>query len=407
MTDANGTASGDVDGRWSTLTARDGGTIAAPLLVSLQGVDVLLDGTGTLDTAQWQSFTSGRLTVDAEGTNLAALEDATGTQLVVTHAHAAFPMLTTLRFGSVSLANGGTVDLPLVSDIDGASFFVSGGVTLALPSVSSYSHQSTGSFQVRTWRVEDVGSRLDLSQLTTITNGTHYATRLSVEALYGGTIDLSGVISIIDPSSGDTRRRSVDVLADGAGSTIRLDALTTMTDANGTASGDVDGRWSTLTARDGGTIAAPLLVSLQGVDVLLDGTGTLDTAQWQSFTSGRLTIDAEGTNLAALEDATGTQLVVTHAHAAFPMLTTLRFGSVSLANGGTVALPLVSDIDGASFFVSGGVTLALPSASSYSHQSTGQLPGPHLARRGRGQPARPEPAYRHHQRHPLRHPSEH
>ncbi len=191
MTDANGTASGDVDGRWSTLTARDGGTITAPLLVSLQGVDVTLDGTGTLDTAQWQSFTSGRLTVDAEGTNLAALEDATGTQIVVTHAHAAFPMLTTLRFGSVSLANGGTVDLPLVSDLDGASLSVRDGVTLSLPGVVAYNHRSTDNYQVRSWLAEGPGSRIELPALATITNGTHYATGLDINARDGGAIDLA------------------------------------------------------------------------------------------------------------------------------------------------------------------------------------------------------------------------
>ncbi len=68
----------------------------------------------------------------------------------------------------------------------------------------------------------------------------------------------------------------MDVLADGAGSTIQLDALTTMTDANGTASGDVDGRWSTLVARDGGTVVVnSAATGIQGVQATAGLLGTL------------------------------------------------------------------------------------------------------------------------------------
>ena len=157
------------------------------------------------------------------------------------------------------------------------------------------------------------------------------------------------------------RRRSIALLADDTGSVLDLGMLTSIVDAYGAVSGaGADARWSTLKATDGGSILAPALAELRGVDVTLDGTGSLNTAQLQSVISGRLLIDAPGYDFSALADATGAQVVVIRVHAEFPALTTLRFGTVSLANGGTVGLPNLVDIDGASLFVSGGVTLALP-----------------------------------------------
>ena len=88
---------------------------------------------------------------------------------------------------------------------------------MALPSFATYNHASTGNNQYRTWRVEGAGSRIDLSGLTTVTGGTHYNSRIIVEALAGGTIDMSNVSRIEDPNSGDTRQRAIQIKADGQG----------------------------------------------------------------------------------------------------------------------------------------------------------------------------------------------
>src|SRR5262249_52604789 len=169
--DANGTGAGNVDGRWSSLTARNQGTVVAPRLTTLQGVALALDGTGTLSTASIRSFISGRLTVSATGYDLTGLRDATSSQINVNGVALDLHNLIALRYVTLTLSGGGTADVRNVIDVDGASFFVSGGVTLAFPAVATYNQASTDNFQTRTFHAEGAGSKLDLSHLTNLTNG--------------------------------------------------------------------------------------------------------------------------------------------------------------------------------------------------------------------------------------------
>ena len=119
-------------------------------------------------------------------------------------------------------------------------------------------------------RIQGGGSLLDLSQLTTLTNGTSFGSDITLEALTGGMIDLSGVTEIIDPATGDLRARAVRITADGIGSTIDLQTLSSFQDLN------ADDR-STMTARHGGIINVNLnQISVVLVDVTAGPNGTID-----------------------------------------------------------------------------------------------------------------------------------
>ena len=371
FSDAFGNGSGAVDGRWSTLRARDGGTIVDPRLTALNGVDVTLDGTGTIGTSQIVSMVSGRFNLGGATADFGGLTDATNTVIAVDGVGASMPNLVMLPGATVTLSNGGTLAVPAVTDIDGASLYVHDGSTLAFPAVVAYTNATVANIEYRSLHAEGVGSRIDLSHVLSVTNGTSYAARLAIEAVAGGTVDLSSATTFADPTSGDTRQRSIDVTAEGAGSTIKLDALTTFTDPYATGAGDVDNRWSTLTSLDHGKIVAPRLTTLGGVYLTLDGTGGLDTAQIATLAAGGLGISGGSYAFTALTDASNAQFRVSHVAIAMPALTTLTQASVTLANRGTISLPLVSKIDGASFFVGGGVTLSLPSATSYAINTPG------------------------------------
>ncbi len=329
FTDTYGLNAGSSDAEWSTLTARDDAEIVAPLLATLRGVHVTIDAA---DGGGWDALTS-------------------------------------LTSGRFTVSNRASVTLSGLTAIDGSSFFATGGGSLTLPVATSYSQAAPQTFVTQTFRAEGIDSLLDLGGLTALTNGTFYASRLTIEAVGGGTIDLHSVATIDDATSGDTRRRSIDITADGTGSTIRLNALTSITDAQATGAGDVDGRWSTLTVRDA-TIEAPNLNTLTGVSLSISGLAVLPLAQITSITSGQIAVSDLDRAFPSLTETTGTQLTMDGAHVDFPGVTSLRFGGVTLTGGGTVALPNLVDIDGASFFVSDGVTLSLPGVVAYNHRST-------------------------------------
>ena len=258
------------------------------------------------------------------------------------------PLLARLRLGGMTLQSGGTASVPVLWEIDGASFYVSGGVTLAVPAARGYAHAGTGNYQHRYFRAEGVGSRLELPNLEQISGGTYYDNRMFIQAQDGGVVDLSRVIQIVDSAAGDLRVRSIDVTAEGAASRVELDALTQYIDGQGYDFGD--GKYSTLSAKAGGTIDAPLLTSAQGVNLELDGTGTIAIGQFTDFTSGRIAVSGSNQTFPLLTEATDTMFTVT---------------------GVTVQLPLLTQIDAADFYVSGAGRLTLPQATRYAHAGTG------------------------------------
>ncbi len=168
-----------------------------------------------------------------------------------------------------------TLSVPSLADIDGSNLLVTGGGTLALPAVTSYTNTTTGNDQTRTLSASGAGSTLDLHNVVTITNGMNYNAHLAISATGGGTIDLSGATAIIDPDAGNESYRTIDITADGDGSTIDLSALESFTD-NNAGSTSAANRFSSLTAKNSGRRSRPARWRrCVGVNVVLDDTGTL------------------------------------------------------------------------------------------------------------------------------------
>ena len=197
----------------SVLEADGGGTILAPGLTSLNTVDLRVTGTGTLPTARVGTFQSG----------------------------------------DIYLANSANLALPLVTGFDGSGIH-------------------TLTFQA------DQGSRLDLSALTQWqgAGGAGDHATVIVQALNGGTVDLSRVVQI---TAGNTSFRS-----SGTGSQILLTALAGFTGAR------LDS--TSLEASTGGTISAPGLTSLNTMTLKATGPGSLPTAHVSAFLNSAIALDA-------------------------------------------------------------------------------------------------------------------
>ena len=84
-----------------------------------------------------------------------------------------------------------------VTDINGSPLTATAGGTLSLPNVTSYTYGGNDP----TWQASGAGSVLELSGLTTLTLSTQFDTRITVEALAGGQVELPDLGQIVDPSS--------------------------------------------------------------------------------------------------------------------------------------------------------------------------------------------------------------
>jgi hypothetical protein len=197
FSDASGT--GSADGQFSVLNAYEGGEIRTGSLENINGVQVVLDRTGTIDVGVVVTLTNGSLLASGNDVSFPLLSDAQDTDFSVDGVNVDLSAVVNLSYGSVLLKNGGTVDTAAVTNIDHTGFTVLDGVTLAFPLVTSYDYASTGSNQNRVLRVEGAGSVLDLSNVTVVTGGASYGSDLHIQAFTGGKVDLSA-------ATGRTRR---------------------------------------------------------------------------------------------------------------------------------------------------------------------------------------------------------
>ena len=140
--------------------------------------------------------------------------------------------------------------------ISGGSLNALNGGQIILPMATSYTHAANANHQYRYFRAIGSGSRIELPNLTNITNGTFYDSNIVIEALSGGVVNLPLVAEIIDPNSGDTRYRAVSITADGVGSLVNLPALVNFMDVYGSGTFNSDGRYSFLKALNGAMINA-------------------------------------------------------------------------------------------------------------------------------------------------------
>ncbi len=296
--------------RSSLIEERDGGEIMAAALTSLSAVAINLSASSTLSTSQITSVTDGAINVNALAADFSSLSDLTNT--------------------NIYLSGSGTANLNNVSSINGASFVVNDGVTLTLPSVTSYAGQSHAGTR---FRAAGTGSALSFPNLTTLVGGSFIST-FFVEANNGGHVELS---ALTDITGGATQ-----VFADGTGSRIDLTLLTTFVDNN-------DNRASIMDEINSGVIFAPDLTSASSVTLNLDSGSMISTSQLASFVGGAINVANVAADLSGLIDVTNTQ--------------------IKLTTSATANLDNVTQINGASFIVEGGVTLTVPQPTTYAGDS--------------------------------------
>ncbi len=287
---------GYYSGYQSDLSVTQGATVNDGSLTTLGNVNVTLDGTGKLGVGSWQSLTDGDIRI-------------TGGDYSPTS-------------GSATSSNAFTN----LSDIDGSSLYVSGGGSLTLPAVQSYTNDDTG-------------------------NAVFQAT----DTTSGGTIDLPGLTAI---SGYD----GASIEAAGSNSAIDLPALTSWTITNPYG---YSGYQSDLSVTQGATVEDGALTTLGDVSVTMDGTGKLGVSSWQSLTDGRIRISGG--------DYSPTSGSATSSNA-FTNLSDIDGSSLYVSGGGSLTLPALQsytndDVYGAAFqatdTTSGG-TINLPGLTSIS-----------------------------------------
>jgi hypothetical protein len=339
--DTNGNAT-------SSIRALDGGTVLMPNLADLNAVNLTLDGTGTLSTNQIQFYNNGSVTATGVTADFSGATDVSGSSFDVTGGLLSLPAAANISAASIWLRGGATADLSSAATINNASFYVYDGVTLAAPLATGYLHTG-GNYVDRILQADGAGSVLDLSFVTSITGSGSTGADLFIQGLEGGSIDLGGVTEV---SGG-----AAQILATGVGSVVDISVMTTFNDTNGNTT-------SSIQALDGGAVLMPLLTDLNGVNLTLDGTGALPTAQIVYYNNGTVTATEVAADFSNAVDVSGSAFNITGGSVDLSSVDNLSTTSISLS-GGATALLGPSNIDNASFYVHDGVTISLPNAISY------------------------------------------
>lgn len=173
---------------------------------------------GTIETPALTSVTSGKLTCDQPGhLDLALLSSFVGDGGITLTGGVHDLSALTVMNGTLFVSGTDVPVLTLLANIDGGSLSASGGATLTLPLITSY-HQNDNNTNF--FRAEGANSRLVLPNLALIRNTT--SRNFFVQAWEGGTIDLSAVADLDNPSGNSSR---LQFEAEGAGSRIDLASL--------------------------------------------------------------------------------------------------------------------------------------------------------------------------------------
>ncbi len=274
------------DGKWSTGANWSGGMVPGA------GDDVVRDNTSPAGTVTLDSGNRSVLSINSTKDFVVA----SGASFTVTAGASALSGNFTVSPNATLAATGGTTTFTATgaTAIDGASFVITGGATLALPAAVAYTNPGSGT---RTFKASGPNSVLDLHNLQTLTQYTSVDTQISIQATSGGTVNLSGLLQVADPNTGNTSGRSTTILADGAGSLVDLSSLVQFQDVN-TSNYNWSG-WYYLTAQNGGVVMAGTLstqVQLSGVSISQSSLGQIEfpggTAGGPQIGIGRAVISA-------------------------------------------------------------------------------------------------------------------
>ena len=166
------------NGLWSTLNAYWGGKVVAPQLKRVGGVDIR----GAVAMPRVMEVSGGRWEISTlDSVSYPELVSLTDTSLNVGSAAVDFPNLVSAKRTVFRIDDGAHVTANNLAVINGASLYVYDGSTLALPAVRHFNLETTANSQHRYFRVEGVGSRLDLSNLLSFDNNGQYDSRWYVQ----------------------------------------------------------------------------------------------------------------------------------------------------------------------------------------------------------------------------------
>ncbi|MHB1561333.1 MAG: beta strand repeat-containing protein, partial [Isosphaeraceae bacterium] len=325
--------SGAVTADSGEVSATGGASFSLPGLTSFAGTGMTFsaDGPGSkLDITGITSFggsgtnisetNSGHVAMDTSFTKLGGVSfTIDGTSDLAT---SLIGNLTALTDGGLDVL-GGTYAFPNLTDIDGSSLQVSGGASLTLRGVASYTDNS----------VSNPGF-------------------LATDTTNGGTLSLPALATI-------GGNNGLQVEAAGAKSTIDLSSLTTFSALYSFAA---------LSDTQSATIDESKLTSLTGVIVTIDGTGVMAISQWTSYNDGSLSVNSG--NYSPTSSAK-------NSHNSFTNLSNIDGSSLYVFGGGTLTLPAVKTYNPGfrtgEFDASGtGAVLNLPALTSVSRPKTSQ-----------------------------------
>ena len=241
-----------------------GGTISLPSLTQLSTGPVQFesDGTGSV------------LTLSALGSYVGVADGASPSLQVSNGGTVQAAALITLNDVDLTLI-GGTVSLPSLTNTDASNIKVSGGGTLTLAGIASYSAPNGSTLLEAT----GTNSVLSLPNLGSVTVGTAFGNRVQVQALAGGTISL--------PSLTQLNTGPVQFESDGTGSVLTLSAL-------GSFAGVDDGASPSLQVSNGGSVQAAALTTLNGVTLTLIG-GTVSLPSLTNVDASNIEVSGGGT----------------------------------------------------------------------------------------------------------------
>ena len=208
----------------SSLEANNGGTIAVAKLAVLNNVDLLLHSAGGVPTAQLTRYTAGQVTATSVHPDFGAL-----------------------------------------IDVSNAGFVAESGSRITLPGFASIAISGD-----TTWEARGAGSRLDFSNLTSVTGPT--SGRLEVQTFEGGVIDLTGL-------NGVTKGRWT-FASDGVGSLTDLRNVSILACTSGSIC-EAD--------HDGLVRLHPGAVTTSGIEFQLRATGAIELGALELGATGRLT----------------------------------------------------------------------------------------------------------------------
>jgi hypothetical protein len=196
--------------------------------------------------------------------------------------------LKTFTNGSFTIGNA-TTGFNLLSNVNGSSFYVSGGATVDLPALQTFTPGEYSEF-----RSDGAGTKFSLTALTTLDLGAanNY---VYFDAYNGGLLDVSNLQTVTGTS--------------GTGTPIRVQAFNADSKVDLTKLPYTSNLLS-VDLRDGATMLWSKPATLDRDMISISNGSTLDTSALTTFTNGNFTVSNSTTNLAALSNASGSNIFI-------------------------------------------------------------------------------------------------